>query len=188
MLIASFLLIFRALAPKNKKLRFFNEISIFLWHNLVIFLNFKKKYLKKKYHTKIKFREFFQKLQQHMAYNSYMGCRATLKHFFEEFFTHFCENQPKNWNFVEKLPGGPNFQFDPNSWQIVKNTQILYFYIALCQYFGYTSSENYWFFPESFKIAFYRDNWEFLSEKGPFWPFWALFRFLIQFFSKSRVN
>ena len=153
MLIASFLLIFRALAPKNKKLRFFNEISIFLWHNLVIFLNFKKKY-----HTKIKFREFFQKLQQHMAYNSYMGCRGTLKHFFEEFFTHFCENQPKNWNFVEKLSGGPNFQFDPNSWQIVKNTQILYFYIALCQYFGYTSSENYWFFPESFKIAFYRDN------------------------------
>ena len=127
----------------------------------MIFFNFKKKY-----HAKIKFREFFKKLQQHMAYNSYMGCRGTVKHFFEEFFTHFCKNQPKNWNFVEKLSGGPNFQFDPNSWQIVKNTLILY--IALCQYFGYTSSENYWFFPESFKIAFYRDNWEFLSEKGPF--------------------
>ena len=89
MLIARFLLIFRALAPKNKKLRFFNEISIFLWHNLVIFFNLKK------HHTKIKFREFFQKLQQNMAYNSYMGCRGTLKHFFEEFFTHFGENQLK---------------------------------------------------------------------------------------------
>ena len=94
----------------------------------MIFLNFKKK------HTMIKFREFFQKLQQHMAYNPYMGCRGTLKHFFKEFLTHFCENPPKNWNFVE---------FDPNSWQIVKNTQILYFYIALCKYFGYTSSESY---------------------------------------------
>ena len=97
-----------------------------------------------------------------------MGCRGTLKHFFEEFCTHFGENQPKNWNFVKKLSGGPNFQFGPNSWQIVKNTQILYFYIALCQYFGYTSSKNYWFLAESFKIAFYRANWEFVSEKGPF--------------------
>ena len=93
--------------------------------------------------------------------------------FWKNFFTHFGENQPKNWNFVEKLSGGPNFQFDPNSWQIVKNTQISYFYIALCQYFGYTSSENYWLFPESFKIAFYRDN--FLAIFGPFFDFWFNF-------------
>ena len=143
----------------------------------MIFLN------KKKYHTKIKFREFFQKLQQNMAYNSYMGCRGTLKHFFEDFFTYFCENQPKNLNFIEKLSGGPNFQFDPNLWQIVKNTQILYFYIALCQYFGYTSSESYWFFPEYFKIAFYRENWEFLSEKGPFLAIFGPFLYFWFMFS-----
>ena len=127
---ACFLLIFRSLAPKNQKLRFFYVISVFLWRFVPRFL-FREKYGDLNQNLT----NLFHKMNHFMPYNIYLGRKRPLESILGHFQTHICKKGPKKsifWNF---LSGELIFQIELEPPLIVETTQIIALFIALCVYF-----------------------------------------------------
>ena len=127
---ASFLLIFKAVAPKNQKLRFFMRFQYFcdalyydFWFakNIVILIEIWAIFYRK-------WKTICHKTHNLVEKNPWKAFRV-------RFLDVFVKKGPKNANFQKFLPGVRIFQFELEPWAKVKTTQIIPLFIGLCLYF-----------------------------------------------------